>query len=161
MSRSDLLKAIKNRLSSDTQQNITLSSHKAPKSLSSKLPKRNLFVVRTQLLPAWPIIWYLTTWLQDTCSFQLKCHWGILSAPRHLGLTYNFTFVCYKAENAGQWPCFKFCQHQRWASLLGPTKNKNNKIGAYFEGQNSHYLKVLQLKLNVILPATLVWELPL
>lgn len=34
------------------------------------------------------------------------------------------------------------------------------KKGAYFEGQNSHYFKVLQLKLN-LLPATLVWELPL
>lgn len=130
MSMSDLLKAIKNSLSSDTQQNITLSSHKAPKSLSSKLPETSLWL-ELKLLPAWPIIWYLTTWLQDTCSFQLKCHWGILSAPRHLGLTYNFTFVCYKAENAGQWPCFKFCQHQRWASLLGPTNN--NKKGVYLK----------------------------
>lgn len=58
----------------------------------------------TQLRPAWPILWYLTTRLQDTCSFELKCHWGILSAYRHLGLTSDFTLVCYKAENIGPWP---------------------------------------------------------
>lgn len=58
----------------------------------------------TQLRPAWPILWYLTTRLQDTCSFELKCHWGILSAHRHLSLTSHFTLVCYKAENIGPWP---------------------------------------------------------
>lgn len=58
----------------------------------------------TQLRPAWPILWYLTTRLQDTCSFELKCHWGILSACRHLSLTSDFTLVCYKAENIGPWP---------------------------------------------------------
>ncbi len=113
-----LLKPIRCTLSGHAQQNITLFRRTAAPSLPSLTPQQSHLsksrgVWRlvetglpdsTQLRPAWPILWYLTTRLQDTCSFELKCHWGILSAYRHLSLTSDFTLVCYKAENTGPWP---------------------------------------------------------
>lgn len=82
----------------------------------------------TQLRPAWPILWYLTTRLQDTCSFELKCHWGILSAHRHLSLTSDFTLVCYKPENTGPWPwCAQTLRQQRYMLLTyWPSHRKRN-----------------------------------
>lgn len=84
----------------------------------------------TRLRPAWPILWYLTTRLQDTCSFELKCHWGILSAHRHLGLTSDFTLVCYKAENTGPWPwrtqTVSYCQHGYFKMVYRPGPKTGN-----------------------------------
>lgn len=112
------LKPIRCTLSGHAQQNITLfrrtdapfcCPHWPPSSPTCQSQGGVWRLVETglpdstQLRPAWPILWYLTTRLQDTCSFELKCHWGILSAHRHLGLTSDFTLVCYKAENTGPW----------------------------------------------------------
>lgn len=79
MSMSDLLKAIKNSLSSDTQQNITLSSHKAPKSLSSKLPETSLWLELSSFLldllfDIWPLgckTLALSSWNVTGASCQL------------------------------------------------------------------------------------------
>lgn len=79
MSMSDLLKAIKNSLSSDTQQNITLSSHKAPKSLSSKFRETSLWLELSSFLPdllfdIWPLgckTLALSSWNVTGASCQL------------------------------------------------------------------------------------------
>lgn len=79
MSMSDLLKAIKNSLSSDTQQNITLSSHKAPKSLSSKSPETSLWLELSSFLldllfDIWPLgckTLALSSWNVTGASCQL------------------------------------------------------------------------------------------
>lgn len=79
MSMSDLLKAIKNSLSSDTQQNITLSSHKTPKSLSSKLPETSLWLELSSFLldllfDIWPLgckTLALSSWNVTGASCQL------------------------------------------------------------------------------------------
>lgn len=79
MSMSDLLKAIKNSLSSDTQQNITLSSHKAPKSLSSKFPETSLWLELSSFLldllfDIWPLgckTLALSSWNVTGASCQL------------------------------------------------------------------------------------------
>lgn len=76
---SDLLKAIKNSLSSDTPQNITLSSHKAPKSLSSKLPETSLWLGLSSFLldllfDIWPLgckTLALSSWNVTGASCQL------------------------------------------------------------------------------------------
>lgn len=79
MSMSDLLKAIKNSLSSDTQQNITLSSHKALKSLSRKLPETSLWLELSSFLldllfDIWPLgckTLALSSWNVTGASCQL------------------------------------------------------------------------------------------
>lgn len=79
MSMSDLLKAIKNSLSSDTPQNISLSSHKAPKSLSSKLPETSLWLELSSFLldllfDIWPLgckTLALSSWNVTGASCQL------------------------------------------------------------------------------------------
>lgn len=79
MSISDLLKAIKNSLSSETQQNISLSSHKAPKSLSSKLPETSLWSELSSFLldllfDIWPLgckTLALSSWNVTGASCQL------------------------------------------------------------------------------------------
>lgn len=94
-------------------QSTTLFSHtfsQTPPCLSSWLLEPAFLRAPTLLFPAWPIIWYLTTQLQDTCSLELKCHWGILSVCRQLWLTSDFTLLCYKAGNTrGQ--CHHSCRN--------------------------------------------------
>lgn len=145
-------------LSSDTQQNITLSSHKAPKSLSSKLPETSLWLELSSFLldllfDIWPLgckTLALSSWNVTGASCQLPdisaWHTILLLCATRQKIQGNGLVLNSVSIKDG---------HHSW--VLPTTKNKK---GVYSEGQNSHYLEVFQLILNIS-PATPVRELSL
>lgn len=158
MSMSNLLKAIKNSLSSDTQQNITLSSHKAPKSLSSKLPETSLWLELSSFLldllfDIWPL----------GCKTLALSSWNVTGASCQLpdiSAWHTILLLCatrQKMQGNGLVLNSVSIKDGRDSWVLPTTKTKK---GVYFEGQNSHYLEVFLCILN-ILPAILGKELSL
>lgn len=143
MSMSDLLKAIQNSLSSDTQQNITLSSHRAPKSLSSKLPETSLWLEPSSFLldllfDIWPL----------GCKTLALSSWNVTGASCQLpdiSAWHTILLLCatrQKMQGNGLVLNSVSIKDGRHSWVLPTTKTKK---GASFEGQNSHYLEVFQL----------------
>lgn len=158
MSMPDLLTAIKNSLSSSTQQNITLSSHRAPKSLSSKLPETSLWLgLSSFLLDLLFDIWPLG------CKTLALSSWNVTGASCQLpdiSAWHTILLLCatrQKMQGNGLVLNSVSIKDGRHSWVLPTTKTKK---GVYSEGQNGRYLEVFQLILNRS-PATLAWELSL
>lgn len=158
MSMPDLLTAIKNSLSSDTLQNIPLSSHKAPKSLSSKLPETSLWLELSSFLldllfDIWPL----------GCKTLALSSWNVTGASCQLpdiSAWHTILLLCatrQKMQGNGLVLNSVSIKDGRHSWVLPTTKTKN---GVYSEGQNGRYLEVFQLILNIS-PATVAWELSL
>lgn len=149
MSMSDLLKAIKNRLSSDTQQNITLSSHKAPKSLSSKLPETSLWLELSSFLldllfDIWPL----------GCKTLALSSWNVTGASCQLPdilAWHTILLLCatrQKMQGNGLVLNSVSIKDGRHSWVLPTTTQQRKEL--IFEGQSSHYFKVLKLGLPFI-----------
>lgn len=126
MSMSDLLKAIKNSLSSDTPQNISLSSHKAPKSLSSKLPETSLWLELSSFLldllfDIWPL----------GCKTLALSSWNVTGASCQLpdiSAWHTILLLCATRQKMqGSGLALNSVCIKRWASVSGPTSNKTER----------------------------------
>lgn len=158
MSMPDLLKARKNGLSSDTQQNITLSSHRAPKSLSSKIPETSLWLELSSFLldllfDIWPL----------GCKTLALSSWNVTGASCQLpdiSAWHTILLLCatrQKMQGNGLVLNSVSIKDGRHSWVLPTTKTKEEVCS---EGQNGHYLEVFRLILNIS-PASLAWDLSL
>lgn len=159
MPMSDLLKAIKNSLSSDTQQNIAMSSHKAPKSLSSKLPETSLWLELSSFLldllfDIWPL----------GCKTLALSSWNVTGASCQLpdiSAWHTILLLCatrQKMQGNGLVLNSVSIKDGRHSWVLPTTKNKKRSL--FWRSKQPLSWSFSAYILN-ILPAILVWELSL